>query len=104
MARKKIDRKDKQCHLEYVWLAPSEYAHLEQLLGKAELESWIVKLNGYIGSIEKDPYASHYYTIQNWARREKEKTEGYRAQVQKASNDEAIKSVSRVVEAAHAGL
>lgn len=74
MPRKKINRKDKKCHHEFVWLAESEYAHLCELLGAAALEAWIVELNGYIGAKGSDPYESHYYTIQNWARRKAAQT------------------------------
>lgn len=68
MPRRRIDRKDKQRHREFVWLAPSEYAHLRQLLGERETERWIDELNLYLGS-KGDKYESHYYTIQVWARR-----------------------------------
>ena len=74
MARKKIDRKDKKCHREFVWLANSEYEHLIQLLGKDETEKWIDELNLYLGS-KGDKYESHYYTIQCWARRAGKTTE-----------------------------
>lgn len=70
MPRKKIDRKDKKLHREFAWLAESEYVHLCQLLGKEKTEWWIDELNLAIGS-KGDPYISHYYTIQNWARRAK---------------------------------
>lgn len=66
--RKKIDRKDKKCHREFVWLAPNEYTHLCTLLGKVRAEQLIDDLNLYIGS-KGDSYESHYYTIQCWARR-----------------------------------
>ena len=66
--RKKINRKDKKCHREFVWLADSEYAHLCELLGEKATENWIEELNLYLGS-KGDPYESHYYTIQTWARK-----------------------------------
>ena len=70
MARKKIYRKDKKCYLDFVWLSASEHAHLCELLGAEALEAWIVELNGYIGAKPGgDPYESHYYAIQNWARK-----------------------------------
>ena len=72
MVRKKVLRKDKKCHGEFVWLAKSEYEHLGELLGKDATDKWIVELNLYIGS-KGDPYESHYYTIQVWARRAAEK-------------------------------
>lgn len=72
MTRRKIDRKDKKCHREFVWLAPSEYEHLAALMGKARLEELIDELNLYIGS-KGDPYVSHYYTIQTWYRRSAKK-------------------------------
>jgi len=68
--RKKIDRRDKKCHREFVWLAESEYAHLCELLGKVKTEWWIDELNLALDS-KGDKYESHYYTIQVWARREK---------------------------------
>ncbi len=68
MARKKIDRKDKRLHREFVWLAPNEYAHLCEMLGRDQTEKWIDELNLYLGS-KGDKYESHYYTIQCWARR-----------------------------------
>ncbi len=59
MARKKIDRKDKRRYLDFVWLAPSEYEHLCELLGKEATERWIDELNLYLGS-KGDKYESHY--------------------------------------------
>ena len=70
--RKKVDKKDKKRHREFVWLTPSEYEHLSTLLGKDQCERWIDELNLYIGS-KGDKYESHYYTIQVWARRDSAK-------------------------------
>ena len=75
MVRKKIDRKDKQIHGEFVWLAPSEYEHLCDLLGKGPTDRWIADLNLYIGS-KGDKYESHYYTIMLWAKRKADKEKG----------------------------
>ncbi|MCK9420236.1 MAG: hypothetical protein M0R70_12740 [Nitrospirae bacterium] len=71
MVRKKIDRKDKRCHLDFVWLADGEYTHLCALMEEKQVLHWIQELNLYIGSHGKDPYESHYYTIQVWERRAK---------------------------------
>ena len=68
MARKKTPMTDKKLYLEFVWLSPSEHAHLLQLMGQAELDRWILELNGALGQ-HGYKYESHYYTIQNWARR-----------------------------------
>jgi hypothetical protein len=89
MARKKIDRKDKKCHREFVWLAPAEYEHLCELLGKERTEKWIDDLNLYLGS-KGDKYASHYYTIQVWARRSEAKTAD--------TGSEALRGADRVIE------
>jgi hypothetical protein len=96
LPRKKIDRKNKKCYLEYVWLTTAEYAHLTDLLGPEKLSYWIQELNGYIGSKGKDPYESHYYTIQNWARRTGAKAKGDG----KGTRDtEANREADRVIEA-----
>ena len=95
MARKKIDRKDKQLYLEFVWLSPAEYDHLVQLLGKEATDNWIVSLNLYIGS-KGDKYESHYYTIQVWARKAAAKQGTVIAA--KAEASEAGRAADRVIE------
>jgi hypothetical protein len=42
-------------------------------MGEERVAHWIEELNLYIGSQGKDPYESHYYTIQVWERRAKTK-------------------------------
>ena len=96
MARKKIDRKDKKCHREFVWLAESEYAHLCELIGKDQTERWIEELNLYIGS-KGDPYESHYYAIQVWAKRAATKKTS--ATEIKGFGSEARRAADRVIDA-----
>lgn len=93
MTRKKITRKDKQCFREFVWLAPSEYEHLCQLLGAGPTERWIDELNLYIGS-KGDKYESHYYTIMMWARRKADAETRGRGEETKAN-----RAADRVIEA-----
>jgi hypothetical protein len=93
--RKRIDRKDKKCHLDFVWLSESEYAHLCELLGRDATEKWIDELNLYIGS-KGDKYQSHYYTIMMWARRAKRSAE---CGVRNKSKTQAEMAVELVIEA-----
>ena len=99
MARKKIDRKDKKLHREFVWLAASEYAHhLCELLGKEKTEWWIDELNLALGS-KGDPYMSHYYTIMNWARRSKTSPRPPSVVSHPSSEADAARAADRIISA-----
>lgn len=55
-------------HLDFVYLTSEEYQKLADELG-LEIESYLVRLNGYIGS-KGAKYKSHYHTILNWHRKD----------------------------------
>jgi tRNA U34 5-carboxymethylaminomethyl modifying enzyme MnmG/GidA len=56
---------DKTQYLEFVLLTPEEHERLEIKLN-GQLESYIQRLNNYIGS-KGVKYKSHYHTILSWA-------------------------------------
>ncbi len=68
MPRKKVDIKDKKLFLNFVYLSDDEYAQLCAKLGKEATDNWIQELNGGIGQ-HGYKYVSHYWTIDNWARK-----------------------------------
>ncbi len=71
MGRKKVDIKDKKLFLNFVYLSEDEYAQLCAKLGKEATDKWIQELNGGIGQ-HGYKYVSHYWTIENWARKRAE--------------------------------
>ncbi len=71
MGRKKVDIKDKKLFLNFVYLSEEEYAQLCTKLGKEATDKWIQELNGGIGQ-HGYKYVSHYWTIENWARKKAE--------------------------------
>jgi hypothetical protein len=64
----------KTLFLEFVLLTQEEYQKLLKKLGEDQTRKYIERLNGYIGQIgektAKKKYASHYFTILNWARKD----------------------------------
>ena len=56
-------------HLDFVLLSEAEYMRLVETLGEENVKTKIAALNEYIGSKGKK-YASHYFTILSWARKE----------------------------------
>lgn len=57
--------KDKNKYLEFVLLTDEEYKKLCDRFGKSVADSYIERLNNYLGSKGKK-YKSHYHTILNW--------------------------------------
>ena len=71
----KVNKKEyKEKHLEFVLLTKTEYKKLTDEYTKEKIDDYILRLNNYIFSSGKK-YASHYLTILNWIRRDKEKNE-----------------------------
>jgi len=66
--------KSKVKYLNNVYIYDSEYKKLIEQLGEAKTNEMIKKLDLYIGS-KGDKYKSHYFTILNWLRMEKDKDE-----------------------------
>lgn len=71
-------KKERVCETfeEYVKLTKEEYIKLVNTYGQEKAQSFIVKLNDYIGQHNKDPYKNHYYVIANWIHRDQEKGGG----------------------------
>ncbi len=92
MGRKKVDIKDKKLFLNFVYLSEDEYAQLCAKLGKEATDKWIQELNGGIGQ-HGYKYVSHYWTIENWARK---KAEAIAAKVPQQPTGSVL--VDRVIE------
>jgi len=60
---------DKILHLEFVYLSEKEYTLLCEHIGKGNTDSYIARLNDYIGAKGKK-YNSHYHVISGWFRRD----------------------------------
>jgi len=77
--KKKADKKDKLKYLDHVYLLEEEYHKLIERLTKTGADKMIERLNGYIWQIgvkkANAKYSSHYHTILNWVRMDKEKKE-----------------------------
>ena len=74
--RKDTNTKDKRAparkkYLEFVFLSNKEYQKLTEQLEERKRDEMIETLNNYIGSTGKK-YKSHYYTILNWIRRDRD--------------------------------
>ena len=65
-------REEKAKHLDFVFLSSDEYKKLIERFGEDKTKEKIEALNLYLGSNGKK-YKSHYHTILNWDRMEKEK-------------------------------
>lgn len=80
-----IKGEKKEKYKDFVFLSPSEFQTLKELLGEWNLENYIEDLNNYLGQKWKK-YKSHYYTIRNWRKRDNEtkkppqKNENYSAE------------------------
>jgi len=61
--------KDKKKYLEFVLLTDDEYKKLCDRFGKSVADSYIERLNNYLGSKGKK-YKSHYHTILNWSNKD----------------------------------
>jgi len=68
----KNKEKEKKLFLEFVYLTNDEHKKLLEKFGEEGTKDRIEKLNDYIGS-KGAKYKSHYYTILNWANKDKEK-------------------------------
>lgn len=66
------NKKEKKLFLEFVYLTNDEHKKLLEKFGEQGVKDRIEKLNSYVGS-KGAKYKSHYYTILNWANRDKEK-------------------------------
>jgi hypothetical protein len=88
MPRKKINIKDKKKFLDFVYLSDEEHASLCELLGNEKTDHWIEELNGALGQ-HGYKYASHYWTIRNWAKLDIAKRRG---------KDEAQRAADSVIE------
>jgi len=62
----------KVLHLEYVYLLDEENKKLIKAMGKNTLKDYIERLDGYLGSNNKNQkkYTSHYHVILNWWRKD----------------------------------
>jgi len=60
-------------HLEFVYLSEKEYTLLCEHIGKGNADSYIARLNDYIGAKGKK-YNSHYHVISGWWRRDHPET------------------------------
>lgn len=69
---KEIERKD--IYIDYVQLTVTEYNQLLEKLSPKERDTYIERLNDYIGQIGVDQankkYKSHYHVIMNWFRKD----------------------------------
>ena len=65
-----IKGEKKEKYKDFVFLTPSEFQTLKELLGEWTLENYIEDLNNYLGQKWKK-YKSHYFTIRNWRNRDK---------------------------------
>ena len=82
-------QKIKDRYMDFVLLTKSEYDKLIKRFGEQGTSERIEALNNYIGSKGKK-YASHYYTILVWNKRDKPKTidtTEYRKRVANRSKD-----------------
>lgn len=59
------EKEGKEKYKDFVFLSPSEFQTLKELLWKWNLENYIENLNNYLGQKWKK-YKSHYHTIRNW--------------------------------------
>lgn len=64
-----IKGEEKEKYKDFVFLTPSEFQTLKELLGEWTLENYIEDLNNYLGQKWKK-YKSHYFTIRNWRNRD----------------------------------
>jgi len=64
--------------LDFVRMTPSEHEKLVSRLGQQMTDTYIERLNGYIGQIGMEAaqkkYRSHYFTILNWVRVDEKKS------------------------------
>lgn len=63
------EREGKITHLDFVTLKPSEHQKLLIKYSQENVDVYIKRLNGYIGSKGKK-YSSHYFTLLNWLERD----------------------------------
>ena len=70
---KAITKGERILFLDFVYLTREEYIELLKFFGKNQAQSLMQELNDYIGQIgtrsASKKFKSHYFTIQNWARR-----------------------------------
>lgn len=64
------EKEEKQKFREFVFLTKKEFQKLVETYGIRQANNLVAQLNDYIGS-KGAKYRSHYYTIMNWARRDK---------------------------------
>lgn len=69
------EKKDKECHLQYVFLLPEEYERLIEDYGQTVVDSKIEDLNNYIGSKGKK-YKDHNLTLRAWLKKDGVKIDG----------------------------
>lgn len=66
--------KEKDIYMDYVRLTPNEYNQLLEKLSTEERDTYIERLNDYIGQIGETQankkYKSHYHVIMNWYRKD----------------------------------
>ena len=60
-------------HLEFVYLTEKEYLLLSERIGKGNTDSYIARLNDYIGA-KGVKYNSHYHVINGWWRKDHPET------------------------------
>lgn len=64
------DESAKTKFLDFVFMTQGQYDQLAQKLGKTVVDSYVERLNNYIGSKGKK-YRSHYHTILSWSDKDK---------------------------------
>lgn len=69
----KNQKKSNYGEFQNVKLTDEEYEKLEKRLGQRACKLYIDKLDLYIEQFGKDKYKSHYATMLNWYRRDREK-------------------------------
>lgn len=67
---KKNRVEEKEKHLDFVLLTPSEKKKLVEEFGETRTRDYIQRLNDYIGS-KGVSYKSHYHTILSWSRKDR---------------------------------
>jgi hypothetical protein len=63
------DKDIKKIYLDFVKLTEKEYTKLNTDYGKEVIDSFMIRLNDYVGSTGKK-YKSHYHTILSWLRKD----------------------------------
>lgn len=86
---KKEINKEKTKFLDFVFLSGDEHAKLIAALGSVKTQEFIESLNNHIGS-KGDSYKSHYYTILNWVKLDKNRINGFHP---KTATDRRTKNV-----------